>query len=61
MARKKLHYVYVGNMWGGEGEDTNCGNCGKPVVERRGFAVSRIRVVGGHCELCGGRVPIVGT
>jgi len=61
MARKKLHYVYVGNLRGGEGEDTYCCNCGEPVVERRGFAVSRIRVVGGHCELCGGSVPILGT
>jgi len=61
IARKKLHYVYVGNVWGGEGEDTYCCDCREPVVERRGFAVSNIRVVGGHCEMCGGRVPIVGT
>jgi pyruvate formate lyase activating enzyme len=61
MARAKLRYVYVGNLWGGEGEDTVCGSCGKTVVERRGFAVSEIRVVGGHCEFCGGHVPIVGT
>jgi pyruvate formate lyase activating enzyme len=61
IARKKMHYVYVGNLWGGEGEDTFCRNCGKVVVHRKGFAVSEVRVTGGHCDFCGNGVPIVGT
>ena len=61
MARGKLRYVYVGNVWGREGEDTLCPSCGKVVVERRGFSVSRVSVKGERCEFCGGTVRIVGT
>ncbi len=61
MARQKLRYVYVGNLWGGEGEDTVCPGCDKVVVERRGFAVSRVSVRGGRCEFCGAEIKILGT
>jgi pyruvate formate lyase activating enzyme len=61
LAREKLHYVYVGNLWGGEGENTICPNCGEVVVERRGFSVFRVSVKEERCGFCGGRVRIVGT
>jgi pyruvate formate lyase activating enzyme len=61
IARAKMRYVYIGNLWGGEGEDTVCAGCGKVVVERRGFSVAQVRVTGGRCDFCGGSVPIVGT
>jgi pyruvate formate lyase activating enzyme len=60
LAEEKLHYVYLGNLWGGEGEDTRCHHCGKVVVERRGFSVGRVSVAGGKCGFCGGEVPVVG-
>jgi len=61
IARRKLRYVYLGNIWGGDGEDTACPGCGKVVVERRGFTVSRVSVKGGRCEFCRGEVRILGT
>jgi pyruvate formate lyase activating enzyme len=61
IARAKMRYVYVGNLWGGEGEDTVCAGCGKVVVDRRGFTVEEVRVTKGRCDFCGGSVPIVGT
>jgi len=61
IAQKKLHYVYVGNLWAAEGENTICPSCGKVVVERRGFAVSRVSVKNQRCEFCGGTIPIIGT
>jgi len=61
LAQKKLHYVYLGNLWSPEGESTSCPHCGKVVVERRGFGVSRIAVKEGHCGFCGGGIAIVGT
>jgi len=61
LAREKLRYVYLGNLWGGNGEDTLCPGCGKVVVARRGFTVSRVSVRNGQCEFCGDPVPIVGT
>jgi pyruvate formate lyase activating enzyme len=60
-ALTKLHYVYVGNIWGGDGESTVCPKCGKVVVERSGFAVCRISVKRQQCEFCGAAVPITGT
>jgi len=61
MAQQKLDYVYVGNLFGSVGEDTVCPSCGKVVVARRGFAVSRVSVKGGRCEYCGAEIAIVGT
>ncbi len=61
MALEKLDYVYVGNVWGGDGENTLCPSCGKTVVERRGFSVLRTAVEDGKCEFCGGEVKIVGA
>jgi pyruvate formate lyase activating enzyme len=61
MAQQKLDYVYVGNLFGSVGEDTVCPSCGKVVVARRGFAVSRVSVKEGRCEHCGAEIAIVGT
>jgi len=61
IAQQKLSYVYLGNLWGAEGENTICPACGKVVVERRGFTVSRISVKAGRCAFCGEPIPIVGT
>jgi pyruvate formate lyase activating enzyme len=61
IAREKLDYVYIGNVWGGAGENTLCPNCGETVIERQGFAVSQLRVHGGECDHCGAAVKVVGT
>lgn len=61
MALEKLDYVYIGNVWGGNGEDTVCPSCGETVIARAGFAVSRVSVKDGKCEFCGGAVHVVGT
>ncbi|MBN1460771.1 MAG: AmmeMemoRadiSam system radical SAM enzyme [Armatimonadetes bacterium] len=61
IAREKLDYVYIGNVFSGEGEDTICPSCGQTVVTRRGFAVSKIAVANGKCNFCGGAVRIVGV
>ncbi len=61
IAREKLDYVYIGNVWAGTGENTLCPNCGETVIERRGFTVSRLRVHDGKCDRCGGSVKVVGA
>ncbi len=61
IAQEKLQYVYLGNISGGEGEDTNCPGCGKTVVDREGFTVRRLSVKGGRCDFCGAEVNILGT
>lgn len=61
LAQRKLSYVYIGNLWGGGGENTVCPTCRNVVVERRGFTVSRLSVKGGRCTFCGAEIPILGT
>jgi len=50
-----LHYVYVGNVPGNEGQCTFCPSCGKKVVERRGYAQPRTSMEDGRCE-CGEKI-----
>jgi pyruvate formate lyase activating enzyme len=51
-----LRYVYCGNVPGEEGEDTFCPHCGRRVVERIGFRVTRNDVVNGACRHCRGKI-----
>jgi pyruvate formate lyase activating enzyme len=46
-----LRFVYEGNI-PGEGEDTLCPGCKKPVVARFGFAVRENRLRDGRCPDC---------
>lgn len=54
IARRKLKYVYVGNVWGDEGENTYCPNCGKILISRYGFSsrFENLDVVKGVCKNC---------
>jgi pyruvate formate lyase activating enzyme len=52
-----LHYVYVGNVFGDEGENTFCPTCGLRLVTRNGFAVLENRIRGGRCPRCPTRIP----
>jgi pyruvate formate lyase activating enzyme len=59
-----LRYVYAGNLPGRVGgyEHTTCAQCGKPVVERLGYALLAYRLTAdGHCRHCGSPVPGVWT
>jgi len=51
-----LRYVYCGNIPGEEGEDTFCPHCGRKVIERIGFQVTKNEVVMGECRHCHSRV-----
>jgi pyruvate formate lyase activating enzyme len=48
-----LHYVYSGNVRGGEFEDTWCYNCSKRLIHRLGFYVQENLIVTGKCPECG--------
>jgi len=47
-----LQYIYVGNV-PGEGEDTYCPACGKPVLTRIGFSIRENHLQEGTCPFCG--------
>jgi pyruvate formate lyase activating enzyme len=48
-----LKYVYSGNVPGDEGENTYCFHCGNLLIERYGFKVVKINLVGNKCNKCG--------
>jgi pyruvate formate lyase activating enzyme len=56
-----LRYVYGGNLPGHDSESTRCPSCGTGIIERRGFAVQRMRLDGSRCRECGAEIPLVLT
>jgi pyruvate formate lyase activating enzyme len=59
IARRKLSYVYIGNISVGESQDTHCSRCGEKIISRQGYQVI-IKSLGsdGSCKACGNRVLI---
>ena len=49
---KGIHYVFVGNVPGHEGNSTYCPNCGKIVIKRTGLFTTEIHLKNGRCEYC---------
>lgn len=51
-----LHFVYLGNVVGHEGESTYCPSCGERVIHRVGYRVLENRIRESRCP-CGDRIP----
>jgi len=52
-----LRFVYVGNVPGHGGENTNCPGCGREVISRVGYRVDAGRLKKGKCAICGTPIP----
>ena len=52
-----INYVYIGNVPSHNSENTLCPNCGKAVVERRGFFIKSFNIKNGACMDCGTNIP----
>ncbi len=52
-----LHYVYLGNVPGNEGESTYCPGCGELVIRRIGYHIIKNVIKGGKCPKCGHVIP----
>jgi len=59
MARRRLDWVYLGNVRGAEGRDSACPHCGTPAVDRAGYAGRVLMTADGCCRGCGRRLPFV--
>jgi len=47
-----LHFVYVGNVWGGEAECTKCPHDGTLLIRRTGYRIEENHLVDGKCPTC---------
>ena len=52
-----MKWVYVGNIWGHDGESTKCPSCGRRLIERRGFDTLSYK---DKCDKCDIEIPISG-
>ncbi len=52
-----IHYVYVGNVAGHEGNNTYCHHCKKLLVERRGYFIPVYNLAGNRCRFCNTVIP----
>jgi pyruvate formate lyase activating enzyme len=55
--KEGLHYVYVGNVPGHKASHTYCHHCGKLILERKGYSISRCLIDKGRCQFCGTVIP----
>lgn len=55
-----LDYVYLGNIWHANTENTYCPKCSTLLIERQGFAVTLNRVRAKKCPKCETTIPIMG-
>lgn len=54
-----LHFVYLGNVYGHQAENTHCPQCGRVVIERTGYSLSQYEVEEGRCKFCSADLNIV--
>lgn len=58
-AKKKLKYVYVGNIADIADSDTHCVNCGAILIKRNGYDAKIVGLDGDKCANCGAVTDIV--
>ncbi|MBU1061637.1 MAG: AmmeMemoRadiSam system radical SAM enzyme [Candidatus Omnitrophica bacterium] len=54
---KGIHYAYVGNVPGHEGNNTYCPVCKNIVIARRGYMILDYNIDGGKCTFCNHKIP----
>jgi pyruvate formate lyase activating enzyme len=54
-----IDYVYLGNVFAGDRDDTYCPKCGTRVIDREGFWVRSMNLQGDRCGKCGARLNLV--
>lgn len=53
-----LKYVYTGNVWGDERENTYCSKCGELAIKRTGYEIERLDK-NGKCKKCGEGLDLI--
>jgi len=53
-----LKYIYTGNIFGDDGENTYCPKCGTLIIRRIGYDIKRFDK-NGRCPKCGEKIPLI--
>jgi pyruvate formate lyase activating enzyme len=56
-----LHYPYIGNVPGHEGEHTYCPSCKKVLIRRVGYSIVENALDEGRCKFCRHTIPGIWT
>lgn len=59
IAKKRLNYVYLGNVRGDYGNDSICPSCGQVIVERMGYTTRVIGLDGRTCARCNTKLNFI--
>ncbi len=54
-----IQFVYLGNVYAGEKDDTFCPKCGTRVIQREGYHVHSTNLKGNKCGNCGADLNLV--
>ncbi len=54
---KGIHYAYVGNCPGHEGNNTYCPVCKNLIIGRRGYLILEYNIIGDKCKFCNHKIP----
>lgn len=57
--KRGILHIYSGNVPGDDFESTFCPNCGKKLIDRRGFHIAKNHLTGTNCPACGQTVNII--
>ena len=56
----RLRYVYMGNVYTKDGENTYCYECNMLLIKRDGYQLSEYEIKNGKCPRCGAKIDGVG-
>lgn len=60
IAKDKLNFVYIGNVWDLESSTTFCPNCKNELIVRNGYTIKKNLLSNSNlCPFCGKKIPIV--
>jgi len=60
IAKEKLNFVYLGNVWNIETSTTFCPNCKKELIVRDGYSIRKNLLINNNiCPFCGIEIPII--
>jgi len=51
-----IKYVYLGNVYGSDAENTYCPKCAKILIERKGYQILKNNIVKSKCSFCGEKI-----